>query len=39
VRGLPPAEDAEESKSAHTPTDGDEPNQPTTAPEGALEAR
>jgi hypothetical protein len=37
VRGL--AEDAEEPKSAHLPTNSDEPNQATTAPEGALEAR
>jgi hypothetical protein len=39
VRGLPSAEDAEEPKSAHSPTNANEPNQPTTAPEGALEPR
>jgi hypothetical protein len=39
VRGLASSEDAEEPKSAHLPTNSDEPNQATTAPEGALEAR
>jgi hypothetical protein len=39
VRGLPSADDAEEPKSASSPIDANEPNQPITAPEGALEAR
>jgi hypothetical protein len=39
VRGLASSEDVEEPKSAHLPTNSDEPNQATTAPEGALEAR